>query len=694
VAARVSLVVVARDGFSTAPACLEHLLESTREPFELVYVDGNAPRPVQRRIRQCVRDHGGTLIRADRYLKPTSARNLGLREIHTPLVVFLDNGVRVGAGWLSALVDCAERTGAAFVSPVVSLARRSGPVVHVAGGTNRIEVGAGGRRLVESYGHAERPLHEALATLRPQPTSMAEFHAVLVRTGLLQRLGGLDEGCSTAFEHNDLCLSLAELGGTGWLEPRAVVEFLEDSGDTDADALYAMLRWCRSWIDESLRAFCAKWGLSTDDPALRRDLEVLHQRRRVPIRALRGRATRLAGEAGGRALDRGADWLVDAVLRPWHERAPALEWTRFGPRGARSRSIPARAGTGAAPRDSGAEHQRSDALQRAAVGEPGKADPATAAVARVRVEEQDRERAARVAAPVRGRAVPHALVMEVDPAGAHWPLDHAHPLARVELGQAPPQSPVVARQIRRIAPGVRAWNQRQTAAGRRRIVERDPGGQRRVGRDQGKRGHVAVPAVPASTARRLVEQLVEQHAKPAAPGDLRCGGDEPRMAHQLQERETGAVQVVELEELASRAVVEPFAGHRARRPARALEDPLEFRAQPCKLDRAGEPGPGGEAQALVAAPPRLGAAERLGEVDGAHPSHRPPGRPSDPGQLRLHHAPRALRRSPIASPASRVARIRVTRILHSIHELASVFVARIGSPMRCASSPRNLGIES
>lgn len=43
---------------------------------------------------------------------------------------------------------------------------------------------------------------------------MAEFHAVLVRTDSLKAVGGLDERCPTAFEHNDLCLSLEARGGT------------------------------------------------------------------------------------------------------------------------------------------------------------------------------------------------------------------------------------------------------------------------------------------------------------------------------------------------------------------------------------------------------------------------------------------------------------------------------------------------
>lgn len=315
----VSIVCVPREGFRAAPACLERLIEDMVAPFRLIYVDGNAPPVIAQQIRRRVVGSGGTLLRSERYLKPTRARNLGLREVRTPYVVFLDNDVLVTPGWLEALVACAEETNAAFVSPVICMGDRNPRIVHVAGGENRIVEENGRRWFVEDYDHAERPLSDVLGEIDRQPTGMAEFHAVLVRTEALRDLGALDEGCSTAFEHNDLCLSLLARNLTGWLEPKAVVDYVQDDATTPENFEYHMLRWCRRWIDESLVAFCAKWRLSPAAPMLVRDLESLHSRRRRAT----ARARRVANTIGGRWMvactDMAADVWTNRVLRLRHE---------------------------------------------------------------------------------------------------------------------------------------------------------------------------------------------------------------------------------------------------------------------------------------------------------------------------------------------------------------------------------------
>jgi GT2 family glycosyltransferase len=321
----VSVVIVPREGFRQAPARLAQLLDATDTAFRLVYVDGNSPARIARRIRRVIRGQGGTLIRADRYLCPTHARNLGFREVDTRYTVFLDNDVVVTPGWLEGLVRCAEETGAAFVSPVICIGGRMPPVVHVAGGVNRVEEEGGRRRFVEVYAHAHRPLPEVLAEIQRQPTTMAEFHAILVRTDSLRVLGGLDERCPTAFEHNDLCLSFAARGATGWLEPASIVDYVPDLSGALANAPYHLVRWCRAWIDESLDGFCAKWALARDDPRLAADLASLHGRRRRPTRYVRALARLVAGRAGAEHVDHWSDRWTDRRLHADGRQPPEVD---------------------------------------------------------------------------------------------------------------------------------------------------------------------------------------------------------------------------------------------------------------------------------------------------------------------------------------------------------------------------------
>lgn len=316
-----TVVVVPREGFLIAPRALARLLAVTAPPFELVYVDCS-PRRIGSRLEELVRTHrGAVLLRADRFLRPTTARNLGLARVTTPYTVFLDNDVLVSPGWLDALVRCAHETGAAFVSPVVGIGDREPHVVHFAGGENRIETIDGRRRLREAYDHAGCRISELAGTLERRPTQLAEFHAVLVRTDVLRALGGLDEACPSAFEHNDLCLSIAERGGSGWLEPAALVDYVIDRPAALANAPYHALRWSRRWLDASLAGFCAKWKLDPADPAFEADLRSLHERRRRPFGPLHGLIDRVTRGRGHGAVDRFADAAIDGWVS-WIDRRP------------------------------------------------------------------------------------------------------------------------------------------------------------------------------------------------------------------------------------------------------------------------------------------------------------------------------------------------------------------------------------
>jgi len=329
---QVSIVVVAREGFSQAPLCLSRLIEVTDYPYRLIYVEDAAPKRIGAKLRAMVRNVGGTYISIRHVLKPHSARLLGLREVRTPWVVFMDNDVLVTPGWLTRLVACGERHQAAYVSPMIMLHGTPPTHVHVAGGVNRIVRDRGVARFIEEYHlmNCELPDRIELESGASE-TTMAEFHTVMVRRAMLEQAGGLNEGCSTAFEHNDLCLSMAAAGGVGWIEKRAVVEFMEDCAATWDDHKRTMLRWNKRWIDESLDAFCTKWRLDPDDPGFAVSLRSLYQRRFKPLQGIFAMAGSLAGPSCSALAARLADSYIENILLARHWRAqPVIEVQRGG----------------------------------------------------------------------------------------------------------------------------------------------------------------------------------------------------------------------------------------------------------------------------------------------------------------------------------------------------------------------------
>ncbi len=302
----VTLVVVPRERFSFARASLENIYLHTSEPFDLVYVDGNSPRPVAGYLATQARARGFRLIRTEHYLSPNEARNLGWSEVQTKYTVFMDNDVVVAPGWLAGLVRCADETGATIVAPTychgVDL-----ELVHMAGGDAGIEERDGVRRFYEGEtGFGLKRLHDVRGKLKRRVADVAEFHGMLVRTELLRRVGSLDEKFLSTREHLDFCLTVRNSGGTVYYEPRSTISYVVPPPFSWSDIPYYLLRWSDAWNLSTLRHANAKWQLNDDYVAFNKSW--LKPHRQLALLPLRKTAQRLLGAGLG-------DSFIDALER-------------------------------------------------------------------------------------------------------------------------------------------------------------------------------------------------------------------------------------------------------------------------------------------------------------------------------------------------------------------------------------------
>jgi len=261
-----TIVVVPRERFSHSLETVDQIYAVTEPPFELVYVDGGSPRSVRVGLERRARRHGFRLLREQRYLCPNEARNLGLRHARTPYVAFLDNDALVTPGWLEKLVRCAERYQAWVVGPLYLVGPLARQTVHMTPGTVQIAERDGRRWFHIEHRNAWRHLPEVRGELRTGPCDLIEFHSVLIRTDVFERLGPFDEGLRSAFEEHDLCLTVRRLGGVICFEPDSVVSYVEPPPVRWSDMPYFLLRWSPEWFEESLARFCAKWDLDPADP--------------------------------------------------------------------------------------------------------------------------------------------------------------------------------------------------------------------------------------------------------------------------------------------------------------------------------------------------------------------------------------------------------------------------------------------
>ena len=284
---QVTIVVVPRERFSCTEASLESIYKYTEVPFKLVYVDGNSPGKVKKYLQSEAKNRGFKLVRTNHYLSPNHARNIGLGHVDTQYLVFFDNDVVVSPGWLKALIDCAEETDATVVGPLMCEKEPVHEIIHCAGGESHIVTDVKGRRhLREKMYKQGHRVEDMLPQLKRMETELAEFHCVLVRTEIFDRIGNLDPQMLCTKEHLDFCMTVREAGGTVYFEPDCVVTYVPGPPLELSDMHFYMLRWSDEWMRNSLQRLREKWELSEDGYFKTKYTKIGSRRRQTIIRPL------------------------------------------------------------------------------------------------------------------------------------------------------------------------------------------------------------------------------------------------------------------------------------------------------------------------------------------------------------------------------------------------------------------------
>ncbi|MGD1867345.1 MAG: glycosyltransferase family 2 protein [Phormidesmis sp.] len=280
---QVTIVVVPRERFSYAQISLESLYENTMVPFDLVYIDGNSPKPERRFIERYSKEKGFKLIRTEHYLWPNRARNLGLAEVKTPYVVFVDNDVVVQPGWLRIMLECSQAEDATVVGPLMCHEEPIHEIVHFAGGESRVVTDIKSRRHLREKMYLQgRMVKDVRPRLAQCETELCEFHCMLVKMDVFDELGPFDESVLNTKEHVDFCMNVAALGRTVYFEPDSVVTYVPGPTLAWRDLHYYMLRWSNAWELVSLARLMEKWNLC-EDGYFKHKYKALGWRRRAAI---------------------------------------------------------------------------------------------------------------------------------------------------------------------------------------------------------------------------------------------------------------------------------------------------------------------------------------------------------------------------------------------------------------------------
>lgn len=180
-------------------------------PFELIVVDDRADSATKRVIRAL---ENATVIENDENLGFLGSNNRGVAAARGKYAVLLNDDTEVQAGWLEALVDCADSdprigwVGAKLVYPDGRLQEAGTIVWNDATGWN---FGRGDLASRPQYNYRRE-------------VDYASAAAALVRTDAWREVGGFDERFAPAYyEDADVCFALREHGWRVVYEPRALV---------------------------------------------------------------------------------------------------------------------------------------------------------------------------------------------------------------------------------------------------------------------------------------------------------------------------------------------------------------------------------------------------------------------------------------------------------------------------------------
>ncbi len=276
-----TIAFVPREVFSTTVRALDALYERTSTPFDLVCVDGGSPPTIQSYLERSAHERGFTLLRTEQYLSPNQARNLALKYVETPYVVFVDNDAIVSVGWLEALERCADETGAWVVGPLYFEHEPELHRLHMAGGLCRVQKDELGRRYyLERHHSAHQVFQEIGETIHRHETELIEFHTVLVAMDAFERLGPLDEMLLSHCEHGDFCLLVRQEGHKVYIEPNSRITYIPPRILDPADREFFRLRWSEAWASASIRRLVEKWNLCPDHPELESSLAWVREHRR------------------------------------------------------------------------------------------------------------------------------------------------------------------------------------------------------------------------------------------------------------------------------------------------------------------------------------------------------------------------------------------------------------------------------
>ncbi|MDP8245711.1 MAG: glycosyltransferase family 2 protein [Candidatus Hinthialibacter antarcticus] len=250
----VSVVVLNYNGRQFIVDCIESVLKDSYGPKEILLVD-NASSDGSLLTAYDYQDRI-TIIKNDENYGFPKGCNQGIALARGEIIVLLNIDTIVQPGWLGALVQ------PLLDDPTIGITGSKllffdGKTVQFAGG----EFEPNGLTHHRGYGELDEGQHD-----QPKDVTYITGASMALRTELLQRLNGLDEGFPLYFEDLDVCMCAHKLGYRSHYVPASVVYHYETFG-TKKQSLKYFYKYHRGRIRLILKNFGVSYFVRTFLPA-------------------------------------------------------------------------------------------------------------------------------------------------------------------------------------------------------------------------------------------------------------------------------------------------------------------------------------------------------------------------------------------------------------------------------------------
>lgn len=201
---KVSLIVVNYNGIKYLRDCIESLLSTDYERFEVILVDNASTDGSIESVGSLIRDPRIRTLRLDRNLGYAGACNLGSKAASGSVLAFLNVDIVVTPEWLQPLISLFNRDPSIGAAQPKLVVKDRPEVLDAAGG------------YIDIFGCAHERQAAMAGTTVPEEIMYAKAAAILIPSTLFSHLGRFDEDFVLYYEETDLCWRI-------WLSGHRVV---------------------------------------------------------------------------------------------------------------------------------------------------------------------------------------------------------------------------------------------------------------------------------------------------------------------------------------------------------------------------------------------------------------------------------------------------------------------------------------